>query len=115
MNEITKGCETCRFFLRQDYGYSNYTTEGAYGSCLKSLNPHMPLDLDAYGEDAGKSERALAFGEGCGARIEGEGPWFDVDGEVTNDTYKDKPDIYALLLAHDEAEQRKAKLESDDN
>lgn len=101
MAETTKGCETCRFFRRHDYGYSNYTVEGSNGDCLKALNPHLPADLDAWGADKGKTERALAFGEGCAARVEGEGPWFDCDGEETNERFKDDAELYALLKAYD--------------
>ena len=97
----TKGCETCRWFLRCDYGYSNWTVEGTNGDCLKGVNPHLPADLDAYGSDKGKTERALAFGESCAQRVQGDGAWFDVDGDTTNDAYKDEPDLYAALLEYD--------------
>ena len=35
--------------------------------------------------------------ETCDNYKEGDGPSFDVDGEVTNEDYKDDPEIYELL------------------
>lgn len=102
--EPTKGCETCKWFMRQDYGYSNYTTEGTEGHCLKRLNPHLPADLDAWGDKKSATEQALAFGETCPARTAGDGPWFDCDGDVTNESYKDDAELYAALLEYEKKE-----------
>ena len=102
MSDTTKGCETCQYFVREDYGYSNWTTEGTNGDCLLSLNSLLPADLDAWGDKKSLTERALAFGETCASRVEGEGPWFDCDGGVTNESYKDRPVIYQLLLKRSE-------------
>lgn len=94
-NVRDRGCEGCKFLERRDTGYSNWTVTGSAIDCLRNLNPHTPLcDEDV---ESAKFEAALAFGETCSSRVAGEGPWFDVDGEVTADDYKDDPDLYALL------------------
>lgn len=92
------GCEGCKFLCRQDDGYSNWTVMGVSLRCLKRVNPHMPAsdDIESYA-----TEQALKYGETCTARVAGDGPWFDVDGEVTNEDFKDDPEVYALLTQED--------------
>lgn len=34
-------CFNCKFYMTQDYGYSNYTVEGTDHHCLKQCNPFM--------------------------------------------------------------------------
>lgn len=100
MSEKTKGCETCKYLARADNGYSNYTVMDTTVWCLRKLNPALPLndaDIESKQFDA-----ALAFGETCAAKVDGDGPYFDVDGDVTIEAYKDDAEIYALLLADDQ-------------
>ena len=46
-----KSCETCRFCLLEDYGWSNYTTEGTTVLCLKRLHPEKEGFDHRDGED----------------------------------------------------------------
>lgn len=88
-------CTECKFCVCEDYGYSNYTTEGTTLACLKNANP--PLDgLDA---DCDKSiAEIIRVAADCVHFVEGEGPRRDVDCEVTAHDYKDDPELYRLLL-----------------
>ena len=43
-------CTDCRFCLLEDYGYSNYTTEGTYVHCLLNKHPEGGFD-QFYGRD----------------------------------------------------------------
>jgi hypothetical protein len=45
-----KKCSDCNFCLIKEYGYSNYTVEGADVYCTLGLNPEAPFDR-WYGED----------------------------------------------------------------
>jgi hypothetical protein len=96
MTLTSAGCEGCRFLVRQDYGYSNYTTMGTQVYCLKGVNPHTPLDSDM--EDP-KLETALAYGETCSDRVAGDGAWLDVDGEALDDLAKSDPELHRLIVA----------------
>jgi hypothetical protein len=92
----TTGCETCKYCTRQDYGYSNYTVEGSTLDCLKGLHPEMPIE-DGYPEDR-DFNRKLAFGETCASRVAGDGPYFDCDGEVTDEEACDNdPELLQLV------------------
>lgn len=71
---MTKSCENCRFAIHQDYGYSNYTTEGTIFICAKQLHPAGDFDR-FYGKD-----KRLNF-TGCFGYEEGEPNHLDVDGE----------------------------------
>lgn len=93
------GCEGCKFLKRQDNGWSNWTVDSSEVSCLKKLNPALPLsDGDVTSSEF---KQALAFGETCSARVEGDGPWFDVDDGVTIEDFADDPEIYNLLKEED--------------
>jgi len=60
------GCETCKFLRRQDYGYSNWTVEGATLDCLKRLHPMEEID-DQFESRA--FAEAMAFGATCAGRV----------------------------------------------
>lgn len=47
-DEIKRTCTTCVLCLREDYGYSNYTTDGATLHCLAGLNPELDGEDDAH-------------------------------------------------------------------
>lgn len=89
-------CSTCRWCAQYDYGYSNYTTEGTTLDCLRSLNPPLTGYEIPYGEGIAD---VLRVAEKCALYAEGHGPSFDVDGDITNENYKDDPETYALLIA----------------
>lgn len=96
MTTTNAGCEGCKYLMRQDEGYSNYTDMSTSLDCLKGVHPALPLsDADIEGPAL---EAALSFGETCPARVAGDGPWFDVEGDVTDEQYKDDVEIYALLF-----------------
>ena len=94
MSDEKAGCETCKFLRRQDYGYSNWTVEGATLDCLKRLHPMEEID-DQFESRA--FAEAMAFGATCAGRVEGDGPYFDCDGETTVEEYKGDAELYALL------------------
>lgn len=68
---------------------------GTSVDCLKGLNAAMPLNDEDV--ESAKFDGALALGESCESRVAGVGPWFDCDGEVTNEDYADDAEVYALL------------------
>lgn len=104
MSRDAKGCEGCRYLMRMDTGYSNYTVTGTSVACLKGVNPGMPLcdeDVESATFDA-----VMGFGETCATKSPGYGPWFDVDGDVTDEDFKDDPEIYALLKERTEGDSQ---------
>jgi hypothetical protein len=87
-DEEKKTCAQCRWALGDDYGYSNYTTEGAYFHCMKKLHPEDGFDM-WYGE-----EKRLEFAATCSG--------FEA-GEITNldcDREDQKPDGDLSSYAH---------------
>ena len=70
-----KSCNECKWCLMDDYGYSNYTTEGTNVYCLKTANPNGVFDR-WYGED----ER-LNYAEQCELFVAGGCVQIDCDRE----------------------------------
>lgn len=70
-----KKCTECKYCVRADEGYSNWTVEGTTVDCLLGLNKNLPKD-EFYGE-----EDALLFASECKMYVEGEGPYLDVERE----------------------------------
>ncbi|KKN52634.1 hypothetical protein LCGC14_0610280 [marine sediment metagenome] len=100
-------CEDCKFCLFEDYGYSNYTTEGTEFICLKKLHPDGSFDR-FYGED-----KRLNFASKCSSFTEGQPVEVDCDREDLknyNDSlssvYTADPEIKALLDQYEERERR---------
>lgn len=98
-------CDECKWCLLEDYGYSNYTTEGTYVHCLKNLHPESGFDR-WYGEDA-----RLNFAENCGEFFAGEAVSVDVDREALgryedklSTAYTDDSEVAALLDAWEAAQ-----------
>lgn len=86
---MSKTCEKCNFCLLNDFGYSNYTTEGTTVVCLKDKQD----DFDRwYGEDS-----RLNFAETCPSYDEGEAFYMDVDQENTNELDTIRQDIAILI------------------
>jgi len=91
-------CYNCKFFARQDTGYSNYTVEGTDISCLKK---HFETTEESYSwrqseqnpendDDFFKqAETCPDFKQNQGSQIH-----FDVDGEVTLIDYIDDTELY---------------------
>lgn len=65
---MKKKCSECDFAILDDYGYSNYTTEGTTVHCSKALHPDGDFDR-YYGEDKRDS-----FAETCSAFSSEVGP-----------------------------------------
>ena len=90
-------CDNCRFCLLEDWGYSNYTTEGTYVHCLKGKHPDSGFDR-FYGED----ER-LKFAQSCDDFGEGDPVTVDCDregvarGDPLSTGYTTDPEIGRLL------------------
>ncbi len=89
---MSRSCNTCRYALFEDYGYSNYTVEGTSFYCLKNAHPSDGFDR-WYGED-----KRLDFGKDCETYILGDPVDKDVDAELA--PYTDDPEILALLNEH---------------
>lgn len=68
-------CDDCRFCLLDDYGYSNYTTEGIYVHCLLNKHPESGFD-QFYGED-----KRMQFADQCDAFTAGGPIHLDTDRE----------------------------------
>jgi len=92
------GCESCKYLRRQDYGYSNYTVTGTDVDCLQRIHPMETISDDLESEQFSK---AMAFGQTCPSRVEGEVVWFDCDGTTTAEDYKDDAELYLLLTRPD--------------
>lgn len=58
MTDIKRTCTTCVLCLRKDYGYSNWTTEGATLHCLASLNPALDGHEDEQWDETRMKELA---------------------------------------------------------
>ena len=70
-----KTCYECAYCLKEEFGYSNYTTEGIEVYCLKNLNPELPKDA-WYGE-----EPALEFADECEGFVKGDPVHIDCERE----------------------------------
>lgn len=107
-------CTTCVLCLRQDYGYSNWTTEGTTLHCLANLNPELDGSEDPWGEDDIKKlapilDVALTcprYREGAPATldVDQEGIPYSRDGVTTADVikkggYTDDDEAAELLVA----------------
>lgn len=98
MAEEKKSCHGCKWGLSDDYGHSNYTTEGSYFHCLKKLHPDPGFD-EFYGED-----KRLEFAEQCPGFVAGAIVNLDCDreeqrGDGDLSAYSKDPEVVALLNA----------------
>ena len=89
---MSRNCGECRFALFEDYGYSNYTTEGTTFYCLRNAHPS-----DGFDRFYGRDDR-LGYAAQCASFSEGEPVEMDVDGE--NAPYSDDPEVLDLLAIH---------------
>jgi hypothetical protein len=85
-----KSCEQCKFCIREDHGYSNWTVEGTYIHCAKGLHPEDGFDR-FYGED----ER-LYFAENCSSFTPGLALDLDVDGDEIRGLTGEQLEIYKM-------------------
>lgn len=72
-------CYNCKFYMRQDRGYSNYTVEETEGFCLKGLNVYLPAN-EGYSHES-NDHPVMKVAESCDAFEAGVGLHFDVDRE----------------------------------
>jgi hypothetical protein len=87
-----KKCTDCKYCIKQDTGYSNYTVTGMNIDCLLSLNPDLPTD-EWYRE-----AKELDFAEKCAKFTEGEPVFIDVDhDEGVLENYSNDEEIKELL------------------
>lgn len=98
MTDGKKSCTGCKWRMSDDYGYSNYSTEGSYFHCLKKLHPEDGFD-EFYGEDS-----RMGFAQKCSGYVAGEGVNLDCDREDQKDdgdlsAYAKDPEVAALLNA----------------
>ena len=91
-------CTDCKYSLKVDYGYFNWTVEGTDVYCLLNLNPDLPVD-HFYGE-----EPYFLFAEKCDKFCEGISVEIDCDRVALADyeyllssAYTDDPEIKLLL------------------
>lgn len=112
MAELERVCTTCSFCLKQDYGYSNWTTEGTTLHCLKGLNPALEGQEEPWREEDKKLAAALDVAKACPGYQAGTPAQTDVDLEgipwkgATLEhytSYCDNPEAGALLKAYLEA------------
>lgn len=77
--DLKRTCENCKFFVKQDHGYSNYTVEGTDGSCLAKKHPVDSFEISGYVPEYEQAKICEYFNEGeC---------WnCDVDGEEPSPT-----------------------------
>lgn len=78
-----KGCANCRFCMSEQQGYSEWTITGYTYTCLKGLHPEMPFDDEVA--SAADVDRVMEFGVTCSGRVEGDGPYFGLDGVATDE------------------------------
>jgi hypothetical protein len=68
---MSRKCTDCRYCILEDYGYSNYTTEGTTAHCAKSLHPSGSEGYDSfYGEAQQHAYAAECIGFEPGEAIE---------------------------------------------
>ena len=90
--EGRRKCNSCKYAIELDYGYSNYTVEGTTIDCLLHLNPKFPEDR-FYG-----LEPCLLFANECKSFSKGYPVGVDCeqeDGSLEN--YSDDLEIKNLL------------------
>jgi hypothetical protein len=68
-----KTCESCKYAIFKEEGYSNYTVEGVTFYCFLKKHPEAPLDR-WYGTD-----KRLDYADKCTSYKQGESISMDVD------------------------------------
>ena len=97
-------CYNCKFFAFQDTGYSNYTVMGTGIYCLKK---HFEYTEESYSwrdtNDSTKDHEFFKRAETCEDFLQETGvqAQFDVDGEVSNEDFKEDEDVYNALIEFD--------------
>lgn len=91
-------CYNCKFWLTQDFGYSNYTCLSTDVHCLK--DHFEPLEesysWEICSNDPEKDHEFFKQAEKCPDYKEGEGIRLDVDGYTTIEEWKEDEELYNL-------------------
>jgi hypothetical protein len=85
-------CMNCRFAVHVDFGWSNYTVEGATFHCAKKAHPDGEFD-EFYGED-----KRLKFAAECPSFEAGSGVSMDVDRENEPDLTPEELEVWKMYL-----------------
>ena len=83
-------CNSCKYAVFVDNGYSNYTVMGTDFFCAMKLHPADGFD-SFYGKDKG-----FLFGDTCEGKVEGDPIGMDVDGENYADFSDEEKVIWAM-------------------
>jgi len=94
-NGEARTCLDCRFSVQEDYGYSNYTTEGTEFSCAKRLHPDGAFDR-WYGEAP-----RLLFAQQCAGFEAGDGIEVDTEREAEPREGDPEWEVWQMHLAAD--------------
>ena len=84
-------CANCIFAIFNDYGYSNYTTEGTEFFCAIKKHPADGFDR-FYGED-----KRLQHAERCDMFHEGDAVDMDVDRENLAELTQGQLFVYSVV------------------
>src|ERR1700679_2591232 len=98
-----KSCNDCKYALMEDFGYSNYTTEGTTFYCMAFKHPEDGFDR-FYGE-----EEKLNYADKCETYIEGDRIDMDCDHENESDLTEDQKKIYEKYKAGPEPVKKETK------
>lgn len=88
-------CADCKHCLLEEYGYSNYTTEGTEFYCLIKKHPDDGFDA-WYGSDP-----RLNYAHKCGSYVKGEGIDMDCDHENYDELSAEDAQRYDDWGTHD--------------
>jgi hypothetical protein len=85
-----KSCLECKWHVSEDFGYSNYTTEGTTFHCALRKHPDGEFD-QFYGE-----EKRLKYAAECQSFEAGEGVDMDCDHENEADLTPEAREVWEL-------------------
>jgi hypothetical protein len=88
-------CMNCRFSVHEDFGYSNYTTEGTTFHCAKKLHPDGEFD-EFYATD-----KRLNYAAQCAGFEEGNGVSMDVEQELVAELTPAEKEVWEMYLSDD--------------
>ena len=93
-------CYNCKFYYRQDEGYSNYTVELTQVHCLRGKNPKVDGESEGYDWET-EDHEFMKVAETCDSFARGEPLFMDCDHEaVPFDVYAERSD-YAKYYTDD--------------
>lgn len=81
MSDRQRSCATCRFCVKRDHGYSNWTVMSTAFYCLLGLNPALDGEEEPYHELTPALTAALDVALTCPRYRDGAPVHLDVDME----------------------------------